>query len=200
LAEEERAQELAAAPSAPAWSGYEGGSPVRPIVGAPAAKCCLPQKRCRLRPSSFPPQRRRWWSCTRTPAVPDREDAKAERGVRSGSGEGKGGEGGGGGAGVGGRRRRRMSGGQLEARHQRWRRDPRGLGAREDRQETQPHENGAQSPARAGKGVRKTRRSGDKTRANAAPRRARHTRHTRLFIAHRTPHTAHYHTTHHIPI
>jgi hypothetical protein len=42
-------------------------------------------------------------------------------------------------------------------------RSARKRGAREDRQETQPHENGAQSPARAGKGVRKTRRSGDKS-------------------------------------
>jgi hypothetical protein len=41
-------------------------------------------------------------------------------------------------------------------------RSARKRGAREDRQETQPHEN-AQSPARAGKGVRKTRRSGDKS-------------------------------------
>jgi Zn-finger nucleic acid-binding protein len=39
LAEEERAQELAAAPSAPAWSGYEAAAaPSAPLWGAPAAE------------------------------------------------------------------------------------------------------------------------------------------------------------------
>jgi hypothetical protein len=70
------------------------------LWGAPAAKCCLPQ-RCRLRPSSFAAEAVELHE--RTPLSPWRPRRReGERGVRSGSGEGKGGEGGGGGAGVGG--------------------------------------------------------------------------------------------------
>jgi hypothetical protein len=150
----------------------------------------------------FVPAGRRWWSCTRT--LPrDREDAKAERGVRSGSGEGKGGEGG------GAERGYEKEAEEEELAEDNWK------PVTSDEAKRSKEEGGARRPARdttARERARKARQGQARasgrpaeaairaTRANAAPRRARHTRHTRLFIAHRTPHTAHYHTTHHIPI
>jgi hypothetical protein len=134
-------------------------------VGAPAAEM-LPQKRCRLRPSSFPPQRRRW-SCTREPRCPpgDREDAKAREESDLEAARAKAERA----AEASGRRRRR--------RRRSWRRttgspspamrrrDPRGSagGARRPARDTTARERARKARQGQGQGRQEDRRSGDKS-------------------------------------
>jgi hypothetical protein len=89
-------------------------------------RCCL-QKRCRLRQFVPAAEAEVVELHERTPLSPWRpRDAKAERGVRSGSGEGKGGEGGGGGQVAEKEAEEEELAEDNWARHQRWGRDPRG--------------------------------------------------------------------------